>query len=155
MIQNIRAATDYYIVLTGQPYVTSYLTSRQFAIGRLCFLSLSLQVLKPRIAAAPTGACPKGQFNSTSGLYPCSLCPPGTYWANSTSCLMCPANTTTEGPGSFSISDCSVNATNPLFSFLKFPMMFLPDSNAGGLDAIFLRLSSLNRYLPSLTLFRT
>ena len=84
------------------------------------------------IAAQPTGPCPAGQYNTTTGVRPCSLCPIGTYSLNATTCAHCPVNTTTLNPGSLSVSDCSVNASNALFYFQKFPTSYFPGSNAAG-----------------------
>eukprot|EP00045_Choanoeca_perplexa_P018112 m.278826 g.278826 ORF g.278826 m.278826 type:complete len:2990 (+) comp17719_c0_seq2:308-9277(+) len=84
------------------------------------------------VKARPVGDCPPGQFNSATGKQPCTLCPAGTYSNTTLACAICPPGTTTLDPGSLAASDCSVNASSPLFQFQKFPNSFLAGNNAGG-----------------------
>ncbi|GFO32178.1 fibropellin-1, partial [Plakobranchus ocellatus] len=51
--------------------------------------------------------CGSGTYNAASGLPPCSACPINTYRENSTTCLPCPANTTTKAAGANSSSECT------------------------------------------------
>jgi hypothetical protein len=83
-------------------------------------------------AAKATGPCPAGQYNDTTGQRPCSLCPIGTYSFNASYCKPCPPGQSTESVGSLSLSDCSLNATNPLFYFLKISNFYQMNSNAAG-----------------------
>ena len=76
--------------------------------------------------------CPSGQINAATGNHPCTLCEIGKYWTNSRTCTSCPANTTTEDPGSRLASDCSVDATEALFHVQKFPNTYFRGSNAAG-----------------------
>eukprot|EP00049_Salpingoeca_infusionum_P008285 m.134987 g.134987 ORF g.134987 m.134987 type:complete len:3074 (+) comp13971_c1_seq1:42-9263(+) len=119
-VQPITARTTYRIVILHQPIsgeqrAPTHRNTAEFYIG-------------PR----PTGPCPLGEYNPSTGQHPCTLCPIGTYWADSSSCTDCPTNTTTLNPGSKSVSDCSVTSEDALFNFDKQPNMYFAGSNAAG-----------------------
>ena len=114
------ARTDEYAVVVfhvpgpGEPQAPTHRNTGFFSIGPL-----------------PTGPCKEGTY-SESGLYPCTLCPLGTYWKNSTFCQSCPPMTTSSDLGGKTAADCNVNVTNPLFNFVKTPSTFFAGSNAAG-----------------------
>ena len=56
-----------------------------------------------------TGMC-GGGLTSSDGRPPCTACPKGTYYFNSTYCESCPTGRTTRYVGASSISDCRLES---------------------------------------------
>jgi hypothetical protein len=72
--------------------------------------------------------CDPGTINAVTGLAPCSECPVGSFSANTTHCAGCPNGTTTGDTGALSETDCTINASHPLFSFIVIPHHYLRGS---------------------------